>query len=272
MKIKLSKVVGLIVLFVLTVEEVWPQTVGIQRKDGRQFELVVKGYDEEGVLGELTKVAYLDIERIEFPGFENIYKEDYVNLSIRKVQCVYSYKVGTYDEYSKYPRIANWFLKNREAVFEKIFEKQMDSLMLVTSMYSYLKSKSFIRDLEVIDGVIKGRIENWQIDYKKYEANWAFTAGGFSTGKWEGAFTVKTKSGRYKVEAESFSVDMGKVNINYGLGIGASNNAGTNWSEWILKKNRLQFKEAERNDAIFLSKVLEDLFDIKKVNKTDNDW
>ncbi len=42
----------------------------------------------------------MKIDGIEFPEFENQFKEDYAALrDKRKILCLYAYKIGTYGEY-----------------------------------------------------------------------------------------------------------------------------------------------------------------------------
>lgn len=146
---------------------------------------------------------------------------------------------------------ANWMYQDHELYWSTVYRTDsigVDALTKRTQLY--LRSRSYVINIEVEPGLVTADIVGMMIDYKKYKLPETFVDRYIRDGKWYGRVLYELKDNRYRVTFSGVAVDMGTIGIaaatkNIGVGVSQANlQAATeifissNESE-ILKKNEI---------------------------------
>lgn len=172
------------------------------------------------------------------------------------------YVTPSFCQRNKITSFKDWKIdENRSLVWQSVFE---DSAINSLSLIHHLKRYSWIRDIEVREGVIFANAINYMFDYRKYVGTWDLPYI-YRSGKWNWSIIVDFKENKYRVTIASITFDAGSVEGGY-LDIPISGP----YDDVVLRKDRLSFKPGQLNYLDVFGMDLISNFTVRKV--VLDDW
>jgi len=166
--------------------------------------------------------------------------------------CITSYSQNPYE-----------YLMNESSqiVFEKVYN--LDSLNS-NDIEILLTASTFkdVSDIEKMQDVIRGKIKNVLIDYKKYGYTWANTANYVKYPFYADVLMV-WKNGKYKVTVNNMRFEIPSI--------GMMNAFSMTCSEALIKKKtgELETKKIIVDSGIIIEKYLSDIFIVSNIQKKE---
>jgi hypothetical protein len=144
---------------------------------------------------------------------------------------------------------ANWTYQDRELFWSNVYKTDslgVDALTKRAAMY--LKSRSYITNIQSEPGLVTADILGMIIDYKKYKLPDTYIKRHIRDGKWYGRIMYELKGNRYRVTFSGVAVDLGSVGAavaTQGVAVGTSFANLQSASEIFISKDETEFLDKE---------------------------
>ena len=161
--------------------------------------------------------------------------------------------------YAQDPAFGNFKIAEQEIIYQKVFSK--DSIS-VAKLEKYYKTLPFVKLLAVTEDGLTFNIEDFVIDYKKFQFSQVGTPPIMQTGKFSGKVIIGLKGSRYRVTFQSIQVtgDIGykKIIEKDNLTNYACKNSGTIFAQDWCRPNMLGLLDMALTDKFEFKKAKDD--------------
>ncbi|CAN5158923.1 hypothetical protein BH09BAC3_BH09BAC3_17220 [soil metagenome] len=161
--------------------------------------------------------------------------------------------------YGQDAAFGNFKIAEQEIIYQKVFSQ--DSIT-VAKLEKYYKSLPFVKRLSVTADGLTFNIEDFVIDFKKFQFSQVGTPSIMQTGKFSGKVTVGLKDGRYRATFQSIQVtgDIGykKITEKDPLTNYACKNSGTIFAQDWCRPNMLGLLDMALTDKFEFKKPKDD--------------
>ncbi len=256
----LSPLIG----FILAVISERNADIAHHKKLERLAELQVR--ISSGTMTEADKAALVKEDPLD-KYKKAVHEPTVTDKSIAWIIVVIMLSIGVYT-CSAQSSYMNFKIENRDAVWQKVYEIEMDSASLANTIVNRLKSSGYIEQVEEVDGRIVFNLKDFIVDYKKFGGSLMTTAFIFSNGQWQAKGEASVKNGKFRMTL----IDIRNNTDLTTAGVGLNGTSYSSWSELCLTKNRNKFKDGWKGEIGMLDRAFYDYFDFKKAQVSKSDW
>lgn len=145
---------------------------------------------------------------------------------------------------------ANWVYQDRELFWSNVYKTDSIGVEALTKRANmYLRSRSYIRNIQSELGLVTADIAGLVIDYKKYKLPDTYIKRHIRDGKWYGRVMYELKGNRYRVTVTGAAVDLGTVGAavaSQNVAVASSNTILLMASEIFISKDELEVVDKEQ--------------------------
>lgn len=105
--------------------------------------------------------------------------------------------------YGQATTYGNFKIADQEIIYQKVFPQ--DSITL-DKLGDYFVKLPFVQDLDMSNDQLNFQINDFVVDYKKFQFSQVSTPSIIQTGKYSGVVHVAAKDGKYRVTIKSFQL------------------------------------------------------------------
>jgi hypothetical protein len=159
----------------------------------------------------------------------------------------------------------NFIAKNNKVSWQKIYETNYSPEQILAK----LKTVSYFYDISNNDNTITLKFKDLKVKYR----DMGYSPGNMSmyigNGVFIGGVTIDLKEGKYRVTVNNIMYDFSYLSIATMSDVQTRNNL----EEVALKRGSNEFKNGFlKRDSEVLNYTFNDIFDISKYTKTDDNW